>query len=719
MLFGLLRGIPSVFLIVACCGSMIHAERPGDEGFVRVFDGKTLNGWRAEPADGMSDWTVEDGVIVGRGSRNRLNYLVWKDRKLRDFELRLSYRLPKKGNTGVEIRCRRDTTGKRPFEGYHADIGHAGIGPHILGAWDFHFAKRKEYPCKRGTRLVIGADGKASFDRIDGALTKADIRPRQWNDVRIIARGNNFKFFINGKPAAEFTDNAETGRLDSGAIGLQIHDKGMQVEFRDIRMKRLTAAPRPSKLTPVGLRKQLLVDDYVIESKRNVTRELGKVAKCGIVMKPHLDTDFHPSWRKPDGSRVALDFGYYTSVIRNEKTGKFQMWCMAYRSSGVGYAESTDGVRWTRPLVGKDGKSNIVHTSQGFSCTIDPTLPWGHAEKYKGAADFADRGCRVAICHSPDGIRWSDYNDGKPVSHRAADTHNQLLWDPITKNYRLLTRTDLGGTGGTSESRSTRIMVHSAGNDIKKHPTAWKTVKDKICVDDPRKEKNRWGKPRLQFNGMTIWIYQGVYFGLMDVYTMDKSHFFDGFDYKTRHDDDYMDFYIGVSRDGINFDKSWIYARKPIVPRGGAGSFDKDGVKPPAQIVTYKDAHWIYYGGMDERHYSKGRHLNIGLAKLRLDGFVCLAAADKPGTVVTKPFRLEGDKLEVNVDAKAGSVRIELLDESGGAIPGFLLTSKGADKLRLTPKWDMSKLKGRTVRLRFGLQNARLYAFGFKSSSSG
>ena len=170
-----------------------------------------------------------------------------------------------------------------------------------------------------------------------------------------------------------------------------------------------------------------------------------------------------------------------------------------------------------------------------------------------------------------------------------------------------MTRTDLGSEGGSNESRSVRIMVHTAGNDLQNHPTAWKTVADKICVDDPRKEKNRWGLPRLQFNGMTNWIYEGVYFGLMDVYTMDKSDSFDGFDYQTRHDDDYMDFYIGTSRDGLNFDKSWIYARKPLVPRGPAGAFDKDGIKPPSQIVTYNDEHWIYYGGMSERHYSRGR----------------------------------------------------------------------------------------------------------------
>ena len=180
-----------------------------------------------------------------------------------------------------------------------------------------------------------------------------------------------------------------------------------------------------------------------------------------------------------------------------------------------------------------------------------------------------------------------------------------------------------------------------------------------------------------------------------------------------------MDFYIGTSRDGVNFDKSWIHARKPLVPRGPAGSFDKDGAFPPSQFVTYEDEHWIYYGGAAERHYSIGRDMKIGLAKLRLDGFVCLAAGDEPGTVVTKRLKLEGSGLEVNVDAQAGRVRIEMLDADGTPIAGFsgkdAAEYQAVDDLRLIPAWknhdDLSALKGEVVRIRFRLRNAKLYAF--------
>ncbi|MEA3368134.1 MAG: DUF1080 domain-containing protein [Planctomycetota bacterium] len=230
-----------------------RVRKPAGDGFVSIFDGRTLEGWHAVPKESASDWTVRDGAIVGHGSADRLSYLVWKNEHLTDFELRLRYRLPGKGNTGVEIRSQRDPTGKRPFEGYHADLGHVGIGPHILGAWDFHFAKRKEYPCRRGTRLVIDEEGKPHASTIRGALTAADVRPRQWNDVRIVARGNHFQFFINGKLASEFTDNAKRGRLDQGAIGLQIHDKGMRVEFKDLGLKRPPSTSQPEERAAADL----------------------------------------------------------------------------------------------------------------------------------------------------------------------------------------------------------------------------------------------------------------------------------------------------------------------------------------------------------------------------------------------------------------------------------------------------------------------------------
>jgi hypothetical protein len=219
---------------------LIHSgcKTTSKNGFVSIFDGKTLSGWHAMPEDCMDDWSVSNGIIVGEGSEDRLAYLVYDDYNLKNFELKLSYRLPGDGNTGVEIRSRIDTTGKRPFEGYHADLGHVGIGPQVLGAWDFHFAEREEYPCERGTRLVIDHDGETHFSDIPDALEPENVNKHKWNTIHVVVLDNNFRFFINGKLSSEFTDNFSDA-LTHGAIALQIHDKGMRVEFKDIKLKLL------------------------------------------------------------------------------------------------------------------------------------------------------------------------------------------------------------------------------------------------------------------------------------------------------------------------------------------------------------------------------------------------------------------------------------------------------------------------------------------------
>ena len=219
-----------------------EAKQSVDEGFESLFDGRTLSGWNAVPENTASDWSVHDGAILGVGSADRLAYLVWKDQQLTDFELRLRYRMLTQGNTGVEIRAIPDVSRKRPFEGYHADIGHVGIGPNVLGAWDFHFAKRiehqrKEHACPLGTRLVIDENDSPHVTRIENGLTDEGVHDRDWNDARIVAKGNHFEFFINGKLASEFTDNVRNGRLNQGAIGLQLHNRGMRVEFKDLRLK--------------------------------------------------------------------------------------------------------------------------------------------------------------------------------------------------------------------------------------------------------------------------------------------------------------------------------------------------------------------------------------------------------------------------------------------------------------------------------------------------
>lgn len=208
-----------------------------DPKFETIFDGKSLSGWTVTPAQYKAAWSVSNGVIRGTGDKGR-SYLEFENKELADFELKFRYRFPGKGNSGVSIRAIPDPTGKRGFQSYHADLGHVGIGKQILGAWDFHTPGRKEHACFRGDRLVIDEDDRPSLEKIKDPVTIQDIRKHDWNAVHVVARGNNFKLFINGKLSSEFSEHLpEEKRLRKGAIQLQLHDPGMVVEFRDIRLK--------------------------------------------------------------------------------------------------------------------------------------------------------------------------------------------------------------------------------------------------------------------------------------------------------------------------------------------------------------------------------------------------------------------------------------------------------------------------------------------------
>ncbi len=224
---------------IACLAPMhVAAEQPGTErGFVSMFDGSTLSGWTVMPAVAREAWRAENGMIIGEGGERR-SYLTYDQTEIADFELKLRYRIPREGNSGVNIRARPDETGRRDFQSYHADFGHVGIGKNVLGAWDFHTPGRIEHRCFRGDRLVIDENDEPTITTIDNALTPDDVRKGDWNDVHVIANGNHFQLFINGILASEFIENLpQPRRLDRGMIQLQLHDPGMLVQFKDLRLK--------------------------------------------------------------------------------------------------------------------------------------------------------------------------------------------------------------------------------------------------------------------------------------------------------------------------------------------------------------------------------------------------------------------------------------------------------------------------------------------------
>ena len=221
------------FLFILCV-----VQGADKDGFVSIFDGQTLKGWEATPANTAPAWTVNKGMIVGNGDKGR-GYLTYTPNKtIADLELKFSYRFPDKGNSGVNIRAIVDKTRKRDFQSYHADLGHLGIGKNVMGAWDFHTPGRKEHRCFRGDQLVIDKNDKPIITAIKNGLSVDDLKKGDWNSVHIIAKGNNFKLYINDKLSSEFTEHlSKAKRLKSGMIQLQLHDPRMIVHFRDLKLK--------------------------------------------------------------------------------------------------------------------------------------------------------------------------------------------------------------------------------------------------------------------------------------------------------------------------------------------------------------------------------------------------------------------------------------------------------------------------------------------------
>ena len=104
------------------------------------------------------------------------------------------------------------------------------------------------------------------------------------------------------------------------------------------------------------------------------------------------------------------------------------------------------------------------------------------------------------------------------------------------------------------------------------------------------------------------------------------------------------------------------------------------------------------------------------------DGFVSVKAGYAAGELTTHPLTFEGKELELNYSTSAvGTVGVEVHDEKGNALPGYGLDGcpeMFADEIEGLVRWndgsDVSSLAGKRVRLRFGLNDADVYAFRFR-----
>ena len=214
-----------------------------EDGFKSLFNGRDLNGWDGDP----QFWSVKDGVINGQTTADNPakgnTFLIWRDGPLDDFELRVSYRIvgtnPEKwGNSGIQYRSK--DCGQWVVGGYQADIE---TGPTYTGI--LYEERVRGILAQRGEKVVIDADGKVRVVGSAGnsAAIQAALKEEGWNDYEIIAQGNHIVQRINGLVTVDVTDEQPGKRARSGILALQLHaGQPMQVQFKDVRLKRLKLA---------------------------------------------------------------------------------------------------------------------------------------------------------------------------------------------------------------------------------------------------------------------------------------------------------------------------------------------------------------------------------------------------------------------------------------------------------------------------------------------
>ncbi|MGA0134145.1 MAG: 3-keto-disaccharide hydrolase [Opitutales bacterium] len=212
----------------------------------QLFNGKDLAGWR-----GLDFWSVRDGAITGQTTKEHPTkgntFLVWEG-EVADFELTLRYRIVDLngksdafGNSGIQYRSKVVDEKAFVVAGYQGDFECGKTYSGIL-----YEEKGRGILAKRGEKVVIheGKDPKKPRIEVVGEVGKsaeiqAAIRPADWNDYRIVARGGHLQHFINGVQTVDVTDETAAGAR-KGVLALQLHaGTAMTVQFKDIVLKDL------------------------------------------------------------------------------------------------------------------------------------------------------------------------------------------------------------------------------------------------------------------------------------------------------------------------------------------------------------------------------------------------------------------------------------------------------------------------------------------------
>jgi len=501
----------------------------------------------------------------------------------------------------------------------------------------------------------------------------------------------------------------------------------------------LCAAPTRAAAEARASRTLLFVDDHNILYRSGTRRVLHPLTRHSA--NPQL-----PGRDKPWEVAIA-----WTSVYHDPATGRYQLWYQAFagdeardrtRRCTVCYAESTDGIHFTKPNLGLFDYNGIKDTAivlvanggtsdrHGVSVVVDPRDSDARRRCKMAYFDFTkDHGVEypgLNVAFSPDGIHWTkhpqgplsraaygDYDDPVPFADDAkrpwaiplsmADALD-ALYDPVRGVFAIYGKMWIDGPEGGMHWK------HAMGRIESRDFIHWSKPELVLAPDEQ-------DPPWVEFHTSPVFFHEGVYFSPLQ--NLDRAT-----------QGGVVDVELATSRDGLNWCRPF---RKPFwLARSEGGKFDSGAIFLSAQPVVLEDEIRFYYGaysqgatGSDDLKLTTG----IGLATLPRDRFAGLQPvprSDQPtlkkpleniGQITLKAMDFAGVKaMELNAEATGGAVRAELLNADGKRVHGFSADEAlpvTGDSLRHSLRWQkrqLADLPPGEYLLRLHLNNATAYA---------
>jgi len=182
-------------------------EAPVEEGYVSIFNGNDLTGWKASE---NGKFTVENGELVVRGKRAHL----FSDKKYKNFDVKMQIMTKPGSNSGFYFHTKYEETW--PTTGHEAQVN-----------------------CTHGDPVKNG-----SIYNVVKVL-EANAKDDEWYDYEVMVDGRNIKTFVNGKLVVFYTEpeGVVPGRRlnleEGGSFAIQAHDPKSEVHYRNIRVKEL------------------------------------------------------------------------------------------------------------------------------------------------------------------------------------------------------------------------------------------------------------------------------------------------------------------------------------------------------------------------------------------------------------------------------------------------------------------------------------------------